>query len=171
MKFRNKASLVLIKWGAAFLLPILIVSYLIGGFDLTDSSDRRTLNKGFYFFVAFSTFYIIEELKKYVEIHDDHFYLNLFKFKKIKFMKNTSFGVRYEDIISIESKFLPVLGLYSIKINAKNIPEKLKITFCFRKHKKLFAEIVKRAKRYNPDVYIDSKLEEYLEKRGLLEEI
>ncbi|MBQ2974740.1 MAG: hypothetical protein IJE19_10325 [Clostridia bacterium] len=169
MKFRNKVSLVLIKWSAAFLFPIAFVSYFIGGYDLTDPSDLRSLNKGFCFFVAFSTFYIIEELKKYVLIKDDHVYFNLFKFKKIKFMKNTSFGIRYEDIIGIESNFLPFWGLYSIKINAKNLPEKIKISFCFRKHKKLYVEIIKRAKAVNPDVYIDSKLEEYLEKRGLLE--
>lgn len=170
MKFRNKASLVLLKWSFAFLLPISLVSFFIGGFDLTDNSDIRTLNKGLYFFVAFSAFYIIEELKKYISINDDHIYFNLFKFNKIKIMKTSSFGVRYEDIIGIESKFVPVLGLISININAKNIPERIKISFSFRKYKKLYAEIVKRVKRYNPDVYIDSELEEYLEKRGLLEE-
>lgn len=63
------------------------------------------------------------------------------------------------------------MGLHAIRINAKNIPEKIKISFGFRKHKKLYAEIVKRARKYNPDVYIDSKLEDYLEKRGLFEEI
>lgn len=171
MKFRNKASLVLLKWSFAFLLPILLVILLDGGYDLTDRSDIRSLNKGFIFFVAFSSFYVIEELKKYIIINDDHVYFNLFKFKKIKIMKNSSFGVRYEDIIGIDSKFIPVLGLVSIKINAKNIPERIKISFAFSKHKKLYSEIVKKSKIYNPDVYIDSKLEEYLKQEGYLKDL
>lgn len=170
MKFRYKILAVFLKWGSAYLCGMFLAYLMVGGITF-DNSGIKSFNKSFYFFVAFSAFYVIEELKKYIEIFNDHVYFNLFKFKKIKFMKSSSFGVRYEDILSVESKFLPVLGLYAIIINAKNIPEKIKISFGFRKHRKLYSEIVKRAKKHNPNAYIDSKLEDYLEKRGLLEEI
>ena len=60
---------------------------------------------------------------------------------------------------------LPVLGLYKIIVNGKNIFEPIQVTWCMEKKNELFFNICVYAKRFNPNVSIDPKLKDYLERK------
>ncbi len=103
-----------------------------------------------------------EKLNQYVELYNNYVHLNSFRFKDVRQKKALSFNIKYEDIFSIEAKTLPLIGVVGIKINARNLPQKLTITASISKHKELFKKICIYAKDYNPKVYIDEKLEKYI---------
>ena len=80
-------------------------------------------------------------------------------------MRNVvSINVKYEDVFSITSKKIPLIGLWGIKIKARNLPHEITLSVCFCKHKKLFKVICDEVKLHKPDIYIDSSIQEYLEK-------
>lgn len=102
-----------------------------------------------------------EFFNKSVELNETYAEFKSFRFKSVKMKDPVFFGVKYADILSVESRRIPVFGVWAIKIHAKNLPQKISVSFCFKKHKELFAELIKSAKLHNPDVYIDEHLAEY----------
>ena len=101
-----------------------------------------------------------EYKNRYVETFDDHMYLNLFRFKGCRHPR--SLNVKYEDMWYIEARCLPLIGVWGIRINAKYLPHKVTISYCFKNSKQLYAELCDNVKRFKPDVYIDDRLTEHL---------
>ena len=76
-----------------------------------------------------------------------------------------SFSVKYVDVLGIEARHIPLIGVWAIKINARNLPNKITVSFCFHKHKEMFMNLCKLIKQHNPNAYIDSRLTKYLERK------
>lgn len=111
--------------------------------------------------------FIGEYFNRFVEFNDEYAVFNSFRIDK----KVRHFNVRYEDILSLEATKIPLLGIYKVKVKAKNVPYIIPVTWCMKKHHKLFYNLCIYAKKYNPNVYIDSCLIEQLEKKGYYEKI
>ncbi|MEE1010909.1 MAG: hypothetical protein U0L11_02620 [Acutalibacteraceae bacterium] len=106
--------------------------------------------------------FIGEYMNRFVEFKDEHVIFNSFRIDK----KVRSYTIRYEDILSLESVKIPLLGFYKVKVKAKNVPYAISVTWCMRNHNKLFYELYIHAKQSNPNVYIDNRLIEYFEKKN-----
>lgn len=78
-------------------------------------------------------------------------------------------NVPYGDILSVEAIKLPVLGVFKVKVKAKNIPWVIPVTWCINNHNEMYAKLCKNAREGNPKVYIDDKLIDYLAKKGYYE--
>ncbi len=103
-----------------------------------------------------------EYKNRYVEMFDDHMLLNSFRFKGWR--QPRSVNVKYEDVWYIETRRLPLIGVWAIRINAKFLPHKVTISYCFKNSKQLYAELCENVRQYKPDVYIDDRLTEHLNK-------
>ena len=102
-------------------------------------------------------------LNQYVETHEDYMSIN-YMFKNPKLRNAASFGVKYEDVISITCKKIPLIGIASIRLNIKNVPEEIKLTLSYCKHNEMYKNICKNVLGKNPDVNIDSRLLRLIEK-------
>lgn len=109
--------------------------------------------------------YIGEYLKRYVETKKESIVFNSFRFKN----KVVNLNVPYSDILSIEAIKLPILGIYKVKVKAKNIPWLIPVTWCINHHNEMYAKLCKNARNGNPKVYIDDRLIEHLAKKGYYE--
>ena len=123
---------------------------------------RKMLLGSTGYFVLMYFMFSKEFFNKSVELDETCAKFNSFRFKSIKMKDPVFFGVKYVDILSIESRRIPLLGVWAIKIHAKNLPQKISVSFCFKNHKKLFAELIKSAKQNNPNVYVDEHLVNYV---------
>ena len=168
MKFKYSSFSVWLKCLTVFLLTVFVlvcIIYLCNGSVDYDISLKRSIVKSFVFYIGFVSVCVVEESRKYVELFDTYIRFNSFRFKKIRLNKNSSeFAVRYEDIYSVEAVRVPLIGLWAVKIGAKNLPEKIRLSRNFRRENLMYTEILKRVKESNPDVYIDEKLNRYLDK-------
>lgn len=108
-------------------------------------------------FIFMVSAYGKEMIKKHVMLHNEYVCFNSFRFKGDR--KASSVNVRYEDILSFDVKTLPLIGVWAVQINAKNLPEKMTVSFCFCKHKELYRKLCEAVKERNPKVYIDNRLE------------
>lgn len=119
---------------------------------------------------AFLVFFVIlfpflgEYLNRFIEFYDEYVTFNSFRIRKT--VRN--YNIRYEDILRIDSKKIPLLGFYKIIVTAKNVPYSIPVTWCMKKHKKLFGELCVYAKKGNPKVNISKQLIEYYKKKGIL---
>ncbi len=135
--------------------------YFVGG-----ASRKYVIECSFGFLGLFIVFYVKfsrEMLTKYVELSETSIKFNAFRFKDIKMKNALSFNVNYEDILCVESKRLPIVGVWAISVEAKNLPHKMTISFCFAKHKELTRNLCRYTKQYNPEVYIEPQLMKYIE--------
>ncbi len=165
MKFKYSAFSVWAKWLSVFILGIILslcILYLWCGSIEINKGFKEGLIKSFGACMALSAVYIVEESRKYITLFDEHIHFNSFRFKKLKLKRSSEFAVRYEDIYSIEAVRIPLIGLWAVKIGAKNLPEKIRLSRNFRKENLMFSEIIKRAKQNNPDAYIDRNLSKYI---------
>ena len=165
MKFKYSAFSVWLKCLTVFLLTILVlvcIIYFYNGSVYYDISFKKSVIKSFVFYISVISVYVVEESRKFVELTDSCVRFNSFRFKKIKLKNSVAFAVRYEDIYSIEAVRIPLIGLWAVKIGAKNLPEKIRLSRNFRKENLMFSEIIKRVKQNNPDAYIDGKLSKYI---------
>lgn len=113
-------------------------------------------------FVAFAT--SKDNVKQYVELNEN-FMLFQYRFLHSKLRNSLcKFNVMYEDVISITCKKIPLIGITSIKINAKNIPENIKLTFSYCKRNEMYKNICKNVLDKKPEVTIDNHLLCLLEK-------
>ena len=72
--------------------------------------------------------------------------------------KVRNFTVRYEDVLSLETTKIPLLGIYKVSVRAKNVPWPIPVTWCMAHKNELFSELCKRVQDNNPDAYIDNRL-------------
>lgn len=114
-------------------------------------------------FVIWASF-IKEILDRQIEFTPNYVRFNSFRLKNVMMKSTISFNVNYENILSIEAKKMPLVGIYGINISAKNLPQKIIINFNFRNHKNLYKEMCTFANQYNPNVYIDNRLQDYIER-------
>ena len=114
-------------------------------------------------FFVFVIGYSSEFNNRYVEIFDEYIKFNSFRFK---WLRNViSLNIRYEDIISIKTKSLPLFGIWAIKINAKNIPHEITLSICFKHHKIMFKNICLNVIEHNKDIYIDSSIQNLINEK------
>lgn len=106
-----------------------------------------------------------EYFNRFAEFHDEYITFNSFRISK----KVRDFNVRYEDILSLDAVIIPLLGIYKIKVKCKNIPWQIPVTWCMCNHNELFAKLCLEAESHNPNAYIDPRVIEFLEKRGIYE--
>lgn len=158
MKYRYSKLAFICSW----LLVGSIVMLLLYLFGILINASEDKFIKVFMicpaFFITVMMGYSSEYNSRYVEIFDEYIKFNSFRFKRLRNV--VSFNIRYEDIISIKSKSLPVIGLLAIKIKAKNIPHEITLSICFKGHKKMFKNICHSVSEHN-NVIFDSYLEEY----------
>lgn len=109
--------------------------------------------------------YIGEYLKRYVETKKESIVFNSFRFKN----KVVNLNVPYSDILSIEAIKLPILGIYKVKVKAKNIPWLIPVTWCINHHNEMYAKLCSNAQKGNPQIYIDDRIINHLVKKGYYE--
>lgn len=159
--YRKTALCIQVLFCVLFSISVIAFFYFVGG-----ASKKYVVECSFGVLGLFVVFYVKfgnEMLNKYVELLDDSIRFNAFRFKDIKMKNAVSFNVNYEDIWSVESKRLPIVGIWAISVNAKNLPHKMTISFCFAKHKELIRNLCSYAKQYNPEAYIDPRVTTYIE--------
>ncbi len=163
MKYKYRLSLYFVQFIVAGLSSAAILSVI----GLLANESVEKLTGGFFripFLIVIFSFINLSEYKnKYVETFEEYMCLNSFRFRGHR--RPFSPNVRYEDIWYIEARRLPIIGVWGIRINAKYLPHKTTISFCFKNHKKLYAELCERVRYFKPDVRIDSYLTEYLDKQ------
>ena len=106
-----------------------------------------------------------EYTNKYVELFDENVRFNSFRFKDVRMKKAIAFSVKYEDIISVNVRTLPIIGIWAISIKAKNLPQRVTVSFCFKNHRKFYDSLCKHVENKNPNAYIDKRLKEYIERK------
>ncbi len=104
--------------------------------------------------------FTIEYFNRYVEFKDDYAVFNSFRIDG----KVRNYNVKYENILSLEATKIPLLGIYKVKVNAKNVPYAIPVTWCMKKRKDLFSNLCYYSKKHNPKVFIDEHLTELLKK-------
>ncbi len=162
MKYKYRLSLYFVQFIVAGLSSAAILSVI----GLLANVSVEKLNGGIFripFLIVIFSFINLSEYKnKYVETFDEYMCLNSFRFRghRSPFSPN----VRYEDIWYIEARRLPIIGVWGIRINAKFLPHKVTISYCFKNSSQLYAELCEKARLFKPDVYIDDRLTEYLNK-------
>ena len=109
--------------------------------------------------------FIDEYLNRYVEFKDEYVVFNSFRIDK----KVRSYNVKYNDILSLEAVKIPLLGIYKVKIKAKNIPYTIPVTWCMKKHNDLFYNLCFFSKKNNPNVFLNDQLTKFLEERSYYE--
>lgn len=152
----SKLAISLYYLAVAVVLVILVVILTLIRGDIS----------GYYVGFVLIYFYTIALDYKYraprsVEFFDKYMHLTSIHIKEKK--NWCSFSICYEDIYSIESKKLPILGIWNIVLKANNF-YKINLSFCFCKHTDMFITICERAKNANPNVSIDDNLRLFLER-------
>ena len=144
------------------LLSLFVTLCIIRVFYFDNSKFNRDIVKVVAVFLVLLTPFIGEYLNRFVEFKDGCITFNSFRIdKKVRFCT-----IRCEDILSLDAVKIPLLGFYKIKVKAKNVPYAIPVTWCMRNHNKLFYELYICSRQSNPDVYVDSRLIEYFEKKG-----
>lgn len=151
-------------WSFIPLLAI-VLSVAIYLFDSNLKLFNKNIISGLGVSFVMISLFIGEYLKRYVEIKKESVYFNSFRFKN----KVINLTVPYGDILSVEAIKLPVLGVFKVKVKAKNIPWVIPVTWCINNHNEMYAKLCKNAREGNPKVYIDDKLIDYLAKKGYYE--
>ena len=113
----------------------------------------------FFFMLTFAN----EYLKRYVEFFDENIRFNSLRIGGAR--KVLSFNLRYEDITSIDSSYLPVIGVWKIKVGFRGFAYSVPISFCFNKYIELCEKLCDVVKANNPDAYIDSRIVEFIERK------
>ncbi len=159
MKYRYSKLAFICSW----LLVGSIVMLLLYLFGILINASEDKFIKVFMicpaFYISVMMGYYSEYSNRYIELFDDYIKFNSFRFKRLRNV--ISLKIRYEDVIGIKSKSLPLIGLYAIKICAKNIPHDITLSICFKGHKKMFKNICRSVSEHNNNVIFDSYLEEH----------
>ncbi len=164
MKYKYRKLAALGEWlSVGLILIIAIVVIVLTSPDKTIEAETLLGGIGMYF--AFVIIYSGELIRKYIELFDEHAHFYSFRFKNIKLRNTVSFNVKYKDILNISARRLPVIGIWGIKVTAKNLPHAVTLSFCFCNHNEMYDNLCKFAKQHNPNVYIDSRLTEFLERK------
>lgn len=162
MKYKYRVGLYVLNMMTAELSVVLM--FLIIGLVTNEpiATIYRVLMSILPFLFVMCFMFMGEYKNRYVETFDDYMHLNSFRFKGWRHPR--SLNVKYEDMWYIEAKCLPLIGVWAIRINAKFLPHKVTISYCFKNSSQLYAELCEKARLFKPDVYIDDRLTEYLNK-------
>ncbi|MBQ3604310.1 MAG: hypothetical protein IJA02_10750 [Clostridia bacterium] len=142
-------------------LIVMTILFTLGFFiDVEKKQFNNVILLVSAFLISCAFMYGGEYFNKYITLSDEQMFFNSFRFKgKIH---PISFNVKYVDVWSVTSRTLPLLGIWAIKIKAKNLPHEITISFCFQKHRKLYSCLCALIKERNDTVYIDSHLEKFI---------
>lgn len=164
MKSEYKKSILFLQEVVLFAIGIgMALLFWRGRYD-TDSF-KRTLVGGIGLMIAFFAVFFAEYFNRYVELGESCAKFNSFRVTKGK--KAMNMNVCYENILAIDSKRMPLLGIYKVVVRAKNMPGSIPITPVMSHYWKLVTQLCDLAKKYNPHVNIsDDLLEEIEKKRG-----
>lgn len=114
--------------------------------------------------VAFTLIVVMDNLSRSIETQSEYVKFNNFRFNSFNKLKTFSVTLSYESITGLDSKKLPLIGIYKILVISKNYPDPIPVSTLFLKHKQLFYTICTQAQRYNGEVLIDDDLLEFAEK-------
>lgn len=160
MKYRYNTIVIFLNWTTAFAVSFLILCILYH-----ISHSLNFFRRGLVSVIALEIFMIVgfnkEYQERYIEFKDEIVVFNSFRIAS----KVRTFNVKYEDIIRLHAKSLPILGIYAIVIKAKNIPWDIKVTWRMNKHKELFSTLCRKAFETKEVEFIDSNLITFLEKQ------
>lgn len=138
-------------------------------FFLADSFIIHRINENLYggkmVIIAVFLFEIpmlISHTKRHLFIDDECIRFKSFHIDK----KYRDSDIPFSSIQSISKVFYPNLKMFSLSIKTDQFEKAILIDATINEHKELFSEICKRAKRENPSVIIDKKLNNYLEQSG-----
>lgn len=144
-------------------MAVLILNLQIGG------RSTKLISRTVFSFAGLLAVFIPlmskEYLTRYVEFCDNYVTFNSYRVNKRVY----NFNVKYEDILSLEATMIPVVGIYKVKVNAKNLPANIPVTYCISKHNEMFATLCEKVEKANPKVYIDERIIKHLEKKGYRE--
>lgn len=160
MKYSYKKSACIGQFILVFCFSMLL---LILAFFILDLSLRTTIRTGLGLVIiniVFYSKYYKEYFEKYVELLENSVRFNSFRFKGK--MDVLSLNVTYEDVFQLGVRTLPLIGIWAITVNAKNLPHAITVSWCFSNHKELIENLYKSVKEHNPEAYIDSRLLEYI---------
>ncbi len=108
-----------------------------------------------------------EYLHRSVEFKDNIICLNSVRAKSFRVgLKAMDYRLPYADVWRISADKLPLIGIYRIKVNGKNLPAEISINCCFSKHKQLFEDFYNICKSKNPNIKFDTCLVEFAENRN-----
>ncbi len=129
-------------------------------------SETRTISRTAASFAGlmavFGSLMTKEYLSRYVEFHNNYVTFYSYRVKK----KVYNFDVKYENILNLNATMIPILGIYKVKVKAKNLPADIPVTWCISKHNEMFSILCERVEKANPNVNIDSRIIKQLEKKG-----
>lgn len=169
MKYNYRKSAVVYQWVSELLL--------IAGFIYLMYLDKceikrfvKNVTYAISLFLGINVMFAGEYLRRYVEFRDTYVCFNSFRMPRLTIKKPVTLNVPYSDILRIQVLKLPVIGVVRMKVITKDFYYGIPISFLFCKHNKMFAEFVKRATEFSPNVNIDDKLLKYLRKKGLYED-
>lgn len=163
MKYRYSKLAFICSWLLVGSIEMLLL-YLFG--ILVNASEDKFIKVFMIcpaFFITVMMGYSSEYTNRYVELFDDYIKFNSFRFKRLRNV--ISLKIRYEDIISIKTKSLPLFGIWAIKINAKNIAHEITLSICFKHHKIMFKNICLNVIEHNKDIYIDSSIQKLINEK------
>ncbi len=162
MKSEYKKSILFLQEVVLFAIGIgMALLFWRGRYD-TDSF-KRTLVGGIGLMIAFFAVFFAEYFNRYVELGESCAKFNSFRVTKGK--KAINMNVCYENILAIDSKRMPLLGIYKVVVRAKNMPGSIPITPVMSHYWKLVTQLCDLAKKYNPQVNISDDLLEEIEKK------
>ena len=161
-KYRYSPVINCLNWAFALIVTfatVLIISAIAGKLDFV------SMRKPFAFCLGL-WFVMIHRFNKqytecYVSFSDEYITFNSFKIA----YKIRNVNVRYEDIIGLYAKTVPVLGMRAVIVKAKNLPGDITVTWRMVKHKELFLKLYDSAKSTGETEYIDEKLVRMSEER------
>ncbi len=166
MKYAYKKSAVYGQYAFIVLEYVIMLLIYHCAFGPSGREMSRAISGCVSFFVTYIAIYHNELTNKSVELFDECIRFNNFRFMGrlgLKTRKALSYNVNYKNIVSITAKKLPLIGVWSVSVDATNVPQKRKISIGFENHKELTATLCRKAREYNPDVLIDDCLAEYCE--------
>lgn len=150
---------------SAMIFSCLLIMILYSFVYANESWVRKTTIVAIGFFMVYLVIYSREFFERYVEFNTEFVCFNSYRLGK----QVRKINIHYEDILSLESTKIPLLGIYKVKVKAKNVPWIIPVTWCMAKKNDLFGNLCIYAKKHNPQVYIDSRLTDFLEKKGYCE--
>lgn len=160
MKYKYRKTMIALQWSSVFVYAafLLYLFHIMG-------KDVEWIQKNLIIAIVFLTVFIIcfsgEYLNRYVDFKDEYVRFNSFRFKRLK--KAVTINIKYENIYSIEACKLPLIGIWGVKITAKDLPNPIILSFCFSKHIKMYKSLCSRVRLYNSKAYIDERLKKYYE--------
>lgn len=164
MKYKYKKSMFFFQVALVILYAIVLLFFLY-----SRNNDIKWFKKMLVtitgFMTVFFSVYSGEYLNRYVEFNENYVTFNSYRIAK----KVRHFNVKYEDILNLEATMIPIIGIYKVKVKAKNVPWSIPVTWCINHHNEMYAKLCKNAREGNPKVYIDDKLIDYLAKKGYYE--